>query len=60
MTHFFVLSELHNLDEKRLESFGIVKSVNRSRLKNKLLDKFPEAQEQSDGRNSIIVKKKKL
>lgn len=52
---FFLLSELHKLYENRLKDFGIEKSVNRFRLKNRLLGEFPEAQEQNDGRQTIIV-----
>ena len=39
----------------RLEYFGINKQINKTRLKDKVLEKFPEAQEQHDGKNIIIV-----
>ena len=39
----------------RLEDFGINKQVNKTRLKVNVLEKFPEAQEQNDGKNTVIV-----
>ena len=59
-THFFILSKLHGLYEARLRGLGIDKSVNRFRLKNRLLKEFPEAQEQTDGRQTAIVFEKVL
>jgi hypothetical protein len=59
-THFFVLSELHSLYEARLKDLGIEKSVNRFRLKTRILQEFSEAQEQTDGRQTVIVFKKGL
>ena len=40
---------------ERRKDFDIIKTVNRTRLKDKLLTHFPEAQEQSDGRHTIII-----
>ena len=57
-TLFFKLSELHTLYVNRLEDLGIEKEINKSRLKLQLLEHFPEAQEQYDGRNIVIVFKK--
>ena len=54
-TLFFVLSELHMLYETRLKDLGVAKSVNRFRLKNKILGHFTEAQEQNDGRKTILI-----
>ena len=49
------LSELHSLYESRLEDLGNAKSVNKTRLKERLLEYFKEAQEQFDGRNTFLV-----
>ena len=39
----------------RTGELGINKSVNKTRLKDHLLEHFPEAQDQFDGRNTIII-----
>ena len=39
----------------KLSELGIVKTVNKTRLKDLLLNYFPGAQEQYDGRNNILV-----
>ena len=57
-TQFFVMSELHIMYENRLKDFGNTNSINRFRLKNRLLEAFPEASEQSDGRQNVIVFRK--
>ena len=57
-TLLFKLSELHQLYINRLEDLGIKKAINRTRLKNQLLEQFPEAQEQFDDKNVVIVFKK--
>ena len=49
------LSELHSLYESRLEDLGNAKSVNKTRLKERLLEYFKEAQEQFDGRKTFLV-----
>ena len=54
-TLLFKLSELHTLYLERLKDFGIVKTVNKTRLKDQLLKHFTEAQEQQDGRNTILI-----
>ena len=51
----FKLSDIHSMYVNRLEDFGINKQINKTRLKDKVLEKFPEAQEQHDGKNIIIV-----
>ena len=51
----FKLAELHSVFENRLEDLGNNKSVNKTRLKKQLLEHFKEAQEQSDGKNTILV-----
>ena len=53
-TSFFKLTEIHFLYVDRLNHFGISKEVHKARLKERLLEHFPEAQEQHDGRNIII------
>ena len=56
----FMLSELHSLYISRLEALGVYKTVNKTRLKNSLLDQFPDAQEQNDGKNLVIIFTKAL
>ena len=51
----FKLSEIHFLYVKRLEELGIKKQVNKTRLKDHLLEHFPEAQEQYDGKNTVLI-----
>ena len=51
----FKLSEIHSLYENRLMELGIQKVVNKTRLKDDLLDFFSEAQEQREGRNIVLV-----
>jgi hypothetical protein len=53
-TLVFTLSELHSLYVNRLKDLGIEKQVNKTRLKAALLEKL-DAQEQNDGKNTIIV-----
>lgn len=59
-THFFIVAELHALYEERLKDLGVNKSINRFRLKNNLMTHFPESQEQSDGRRTLLVFKEGL
>ena len=54
-TLFFPLPELHSLFENRLSVLGYPKSVNRLRLKNKILDHFQEAHEQDDGKQTVLI-----
>ena len=49
------LSDLHSLYESRLEDLGNAKSVNKTRLKERLLEYFKQAQERFDGRNTFLV-----
>lgn len=49
------LSELHSLYVCRLDTLGVNKEINKTRLKMSLLEYFPDAQEQSDGKNILIV-----
>ena len=51
----FKLSELHSLYVNRLEDLGVSKSINKTRLKNDLLEHFPESQEQQEGKSTLIV-----
>ncbi len=51
-TLLFKLSEIHVLYVNRLEDLGIKKAINKTRLKVRLLEHFPEALEQFDGRNT--------
>ena len=54
-TFCFKFSILHQLYEERIKNLGIKNEINRSRLKEKILDYFPQAQEQSDGKNRILA-----
>lgn len=56
----FRLSELHSLYLDRLKTLGVNKEINKTRLKVSLLETFPEAQEQSDGKSVIIVFKRAI
>jgi len=51
----FKLSELHALYTGRLTSLGISKSVNKTRLKERILEHFPECTVQFDGRNTLLI-----
>ena len=59
-TLLFKLSEIHSLYMGRLEELGIKKLVNKTRFKDNLLERFPEAQEQCVGRNIVIIFKEGL
>ncbi len=54
-TLLFQLSDVHSMYVNRLTDFGINKKINKTRLKVSVLEKFPEAQEQHDGKNTVIV-----
>ena len=51
----FKLSDVHSMSVGRLENLGIKKLINKTRLKDRLLDHFPEAQEQCDERNTVLI-----
>ena len=53
----FKLSELHNLYERRLKDLNEDVTINKTRLKEKLLNYFSSMglQEQSDGKNTVLV-----
>ena len=54
-TLLFKLTDLHGTYISHLQSMGIHKAINKTRLKEKILESLPEAQEQFDGRNTIII-----
>ena len=55
-SYIFKLSETHALYEDRLSVLGLQKTINKSRLKRQILLHFvAECQEQSDGRNTLLV-----
>lgn len=55
-TYIFKLSELHCMYEERLRHVGVDKTINKTRLKMKILERFDEkCQEQSDGKNVLFV-----
>jgi hypothetical protein len=45
--NLFKLSELYNMYMERLSDFGINKIINKTRLKNKLLEHFSDLQEEN-------------
>ena len=51
----FKLSEIHSLYTNRLKDLGIQKQVNKTRLKEKLLEHFVEVQAEFDGRNIVLI-----
>lgn len=51
----FTLKELYAMYVDRLQNLGVRKYVNRSRLKHIILEHFPEAQEQQEGKNVVIL-----
>ena len=54
-TLLFRLSELHRLYTTHLEDLEVRKVIDKTRLKDSLLDHFPEAQEQYEGKHVVIV-----
>lgn len=54
-TLMFKLADLHHIYTERLQDLNIEKQINKTRLKVKLLQSFPEAQDQFDGRNTVLV-----
>ncbi len=54
-TFLFKLFDIHCLYVNRLEEFGIKKVVNKPRLKSHVLARFPHAQEQCNGKSTILV-----
>ena len=57
-TLLFRLADLHSLYVNRLGDLSIRKTVNKTRLKGDLLHHFSDAQEQCNGKNTVIVFKK--
>ena len=51
-TLLFKLSDIHSLYVNRLNDLGIVKTVNKTKLKDQLMKHFPEAQEQAGKTNN--------
>lgn len=54
-TLYFKFSELRHMYENRLQDLGISKEKNKRHFKNQLLSHFENAQEQTDGKNSLLV-----
>uniref|UniRef100_UPI00358E26DF uncharacterized protein isoform X2 n=1 Tax=Myxine glutinosa TaxID=7769 RepID=UPI00358E26DF len=52
---YFKCSALRHMYEKRLQDLGIDREMNKVHFKEKILRYFPEAQEQNDGKNIVIV-----
>ena len=53
--YLFKFSNLHVMYIDILESHKVYKEINRNRLKQQILYYFPQAQEQNDGRYSILA-----
>ena len=51
----FKFSVLHQLYEQRIKTLGMERVINRTRLKEKILEFFPQAQEQSDGKHKVLI-----
>ncbi len=51
----FKLVDILKLYEKRLQELGIRKEVNKSWFKEKILQYFPQDQEQSDGKHIVLI-----
>ena len=49
---YIKFSELHRLYEQRIETLGFQREINRGCSKKKILQNFPQAQEQSDGKTN--------
>ena len=54
-TFCFKFSVLCQIYENRLHDLGITKEINKVRFKEKVLNYFPNAQEQNNGKNIILV-----
>lgn len=54
-TFYFKFSSLRQMYENRLHDLGISKKINKVRFKERVLEYFPNAQEQNDGKNAIFV-----
>ena len=51
----FKFSVLHQLYEQRIKTLGMERVINRTRLKEKILKFFPQAQEQSDSKHKVLI-----
>ena len=54
-TEIFKLSEFHRLYTTRLSNQAISTYVHRARLKERILEHFPDCTEQSDGKNVLLI-----
>ena len=54
-TFCFKFSVLRQIYESRLHDLGITKEINKVCFKERVLNYFPNAQEQNDGKNVILV-----
>lgn len=56
-TYLFKLSTLHNLFEKRLRDFSMEITINKTRLKDKIIEHFSQQglEEKSDGKCTILA-----
>jgi dimeric dUTPase (all-alpha-NTP-PPase superfamily) len=53
--HLCKMIGLHSQYVNHLEDLGIKKTINKTRLKENILAHFTEAQDQYDGKHSIII-----
>ena len=51
----FKLSVLCQIYESRLNDLGITKEINKARFKDRILNYFPNVQEQNDGKNVLLI-----
>ena len=51
----FRIPNLRHMYEHQLRDFNISKEINKSRFKDRLLNQFPQAQEQNDRKNTALV-----
>ena len=54
-TFCFKFSTLRQIYESRLHDLGITKEINKVHFKKRVLNYFPNAQEQNDGKNVVLV-----
>ena len=52
---YFKFSVLHQLYEQRIQTLGFQRKINWGRLREKILEYFSQSQDQSDGKNKVLV-----
>ena len=54
-TYYFQFAELQQLYEHRLQELGVTIEVNKPQFKERNLSYFPEAQAETDRKNTVLV-----